>query len=144
MTLILELGPNDFVEGVVCLGRQLESIVCAVEKVQSGLLWYSADAAPAPKGSGLNSGSQFRRIKGITAVPDAFKSVSQFLRGVFVGIANTEFSRIGFEVDTEVLEPLPVGQPFVQIHCFDTSLFWIATNKENVYTELLVQFKGRK
>ncbi len=63
--------------------------------------------------------------------------VVQFMSGVFIGVdCVVQKLDSPLYVNTEDLTVIPLGNRFVQIHCFDTSMFWIATNGPVVLAEL--------
>ena len=137
MITIIELDKSAFSSDFVCLGEQFSKIVQCINQIAPSLRWYCGDVRSWSTVEEWKTGNLLQHIGSAAEMLQLAEPVVQFMSGVFIGVdCVVQNLDSPCYVDTENLTVIPLSNRFVQIHCFDTSMFWIATNDPGVLAEL--------
>ncbi len=114
---------------VVCLGRQLISIIDSIKNYLAPHMWYGADVEVVGKNSTTHhlNDIQLRRIGTDLQFADYCHEVDQFIWGVFLCVDSNFSSQsiLGIELETEdkSFRPVNINGALMEIRAFDTTYF---------------------
>ena len=127
--MIIELDKTAFSADVICLGEQFSKIVQCINQIEPSLRWYCGDVESVSNVEQWKTGKLLQRIGSGAEILRLAEPVVQFMSGVFLGVdCVVQNLDSPLYIETEDLTVIPLANRFVQINCFDTSMFWIATN----------------
>lgn len=142
---ILRLRAAEFGSTAACLGEQIAAVVMLVGRLRANLVWYLADV----EGVGP---ALAERTSQPTLFGDSFRlataaaAVSQFQRGVFVGvpkgIASPQFRNGGLWTEDD--DDADLGDAVVEIRAFDTTYVLVATIAAEVAEAVTQAFSIRR
>lgn len=134
-------------DGCTCLGSQLIDIVDVVKAELEAHLWYASDVdafSSVPSELGLDTWF-LRRIGDDAALCNFCSRIEQFIWGVFIAIRDIDcreerIERTQLSAEDEEFRPIDLEGVLLEIRAFDSSLFEVVSDNENLINRLGLRF----